>query len=1342
MEPARWRRITGIYHATIARPPEERASFLGQVCHGDEGIRKRVEAMVKSHETSGDFIESPAFAVAPELLIDEPAGDLIGQLIGHYRIESLIGIGGMGEVYLARDEQLGRKVALKLLPEHMTADKTQLSRFKTEARAASALNHPNILTVYEIGTEGNRQFIATEFIEGITLRAALARGRMTLHDALEIAVQVASALAAAHETGVVHRDIKPENIMLRPDGYAKVLDFGIAKLTEQHPGSDLHEVGTTTLQTQPGLLLGTAHYMSPEQTRGQKVDARSDIWSLGVVIYEMVGGVPPFSGETPSDCIASILTTEPPPLSGGLSDIPVKLQSIVQKALRKNSDERYRTTKEMLADLRDLKGELEAGGSSPQTKARAEPIVSKIKRHKRGILVALVGAVLAAAALAYHFYFVTPAPSPNEKSIAVLPFADLSQARDQEYFCDGIQEEILTRLSKIADLKVISRTSTQRFKSAPKNLPEIAKQLGVASILEGTVQKAGDQIRVHVQLINAGNDSHLWAEKYDRKLTDVFGVESEIAKAIAENLAAKLTHTEERAVSAKPTNNPAAYELYLQGRYFWNRRDREGFRRAIELFTKATELDPNYALAYAGIADTYALLPMYGFAPARDSYPKAKAAALKALQLDDTLAEAHASYGNVLLSDFDWVRSRRELERAIELNPNYSTAHQWLGSDNLMNSGELDRGLAEVRRARELDPLSPIVNTILGIAYYLRREYADAVTQFHKTFEIDPNFLLAHVMLGQTLVMQGAIDEGIAEAQKARQINGDVGVLSILGYAYARKGDREQALKILDQLKAESQKEFVPAVDFAFLYIGLGDKEQALDWLKKGYEDRSSGTIKVDPVCDPLHGDPRYERLVAKVFGSAENKSPVPPIDNKSIAVLPFANLSSEPETTYFADGIQEEILTRLSKIRDLKVISRTSTQRFKSAPKNLPEIAKQLGVANILEGTVQKADNQVRVHVQLISARNDSHLWAEKYDRKLTDIFGVESEIAKAIADTLQAKLTGSEQRAIATRPTENPEAHQLYLKGTFFSNKRTGPDLRTAIDYFKDAIGKDPNYALAYAGLADAYALVSLYGGEGPRETVPQAKAAARKALELEDTLPEAHNSLGLVLALYDFDFAQSKKEFERAIELDPNYATAHHQFGNVNLAMTGEFDRAIAEANRALELDPLSLIINADLGQDFMLARRYDQAIDQLRKTLAMDPRFYYARWTLGECLQMKGQLGEAMAEYQKAADITDDPMVVALLAQGYAKTGQRDKAWELLSQLEQLARRRYVGPFTFALVHLALGEKEKAIDDLERAYRERADPGIVGIKVEPLLDPLRGEPRFERLVAKVAGAVESR
>ena len=463
MKPERWEQINDLFQSAVERAPEDRAAFLEEACRADEALGREVKSLIACYEPAKGFIESSAFEVAPELLVDTRLGAMVGESIGHYRVESLIGVGGMGEVYLARDERLGREVALKFLPEQLTADKIQLSRFKSEARVASALNHPNILTVYEIGVEGNRHFIATEFIKGVTLRASVAHGRMNVHDALEVAVQVASALSAAHEAGVVHRDIKPENIMLRPDGYVKVLDFGIAKLTEQQPASDQHDPATTMLlQTHPGLVMGTARYVSPEQTRGQSTDERSDIWNLGVVLYEMVGGIPPFQGETPSDCIASILTTEPPPLSSVAPGVSTELQSIVQKALRKNRNERYQTIAEMLADLRSLKGRLELQAAAPKIKALGEAIARTIKRHKLGAPLTLATATLLAGAIAYFFYFAAPAQSPNEKSIAVLPFENLSEDKSNAYFADGIQDEILTRLSKIADLKVISRTSTQR----------------------------------------------------------------------------------------------------------------------------------------------------------------------------------------------------------------------------------------------------------------------------------------------------------------------------------------------------------------------------------------------------------------------------------------------------------------------------------------------------------------------------------------------------------------------------------------------------------------------------------------------------------------------------------------------------------------------------------------------------------------------------------------------------------------------------------------------------------------------------------------------------------------
>src|SRR5882724_7839849 len=461
---------------------------------------------------------------------------------------------------------------------------------------------------------------------------------------------------------------------------------------------------------------------------------------------------------------------------------------------------------------------------------------------------------------------------------------------------------------------------------------------------------------------------------------------------------------------------------------------------------------------------------------------------------------------------------------------------------------------------------------------------------------------------------------------------------------------------------------------------------------------------------------------------------------NKSIAVLPFDNLSGDPQNAYFSEGVQDEILTRLAKIAELKVISRTSTQRFKSAPNDLRQIAQQLGVANILEGSVQKANDQVRVNVQLINALTDAHLWADTYDRKLTDIFAVETEIAKTVADVLQAKLTGSEQHVIAARPTANAEAHQLYLKGRFFWNKRTGSDLKKSIDYFEQAIAADPNYAVAYAGVADGYVWLPGYTAGTPRDSYPKAKAAAKKALELDGTLAEARTSLAIAIWLYDFDSSQANGEFQRAIELNPNYAIAHQQYGNTTLSALGRFDDAIAEGKRAVELDPLSLVINADLGMNYYYARRYDEAITQLRKTLEMDPGYYYAHVDLGQVLAAKRAFGEAISEYQKARALNDDPFVLGLLGHAYASSGNKTEALKILDQLKGLSKQRYVSAFSFAIIYLALDDKQEALRWLEQSYQNRAGADIGWIRVDPLLDPLRGDPRFEALAEKIVPAAE--
>ena len=458
-------------------------------------------------------------------------------------------------------------------------------------------------------------------------------------------------------------------------------------------------------------------------------------------------------------------------------------------------------------------------------------------------------------------------------------------------------------------------------------------------------------------------------------------------------------------------------------------------------------------------------------------------------------------------------------------------------------------------------------------------------------------------------------------------------------------------------------------------------------------------------------------------------------LPQKSIAVLPFDNLSRDPDNAFFAEGVQDEILTRLAKIADLKVIARTSTQRFKSTPDDLQQIAKQLGVMNILEGTVQKAGNQVRVNVQLINALTDAHLWADTYDRKLTDIFAVESEIAKTIAETLQARLTGSEKSSIGKAPTANPEAYELYLRGRFFWNKRNGDDLRKAIDYFNQAIAKDPNYALAYVGLADSYLLFPNYAAVSPVDSIPPARSAIKKALELDDSLAEAHASAGL-LATVELKLQPSIDELKRATDLKPNYATAHHWLALAWMTV-GNFDSGIAEARRAVELDPLSLIINSDFSWLYLCARRYDEAEAQARKVLEIDPNFFLAHYYLGEILQFKGRPIDAIAEYQKAFDLTNDPYPLAALGQIYARTGRAEDARKILAQLNEEAKSRFVAPYAKALVLIALGEKARAIDELERAYREGTGAYLFVIKVDPFLDDLRGDSRFEALVQKIVG-----
>ena len=819
----------------------------------------------------------------------------------------------MGEVYLAYDTSLRRQVAVKLLPAEFTQNKLRLSRFEREAYAASSLNHPYILTIYEIGEQGGQHFIATEYIEGESLRHHMARTRMELREVLDVASQVTSALSAAHQAGIVHRDIKPENIMLRQDGFVKVLDFGLAKLADAavaaQPEATDAEAPTKTkvVNTEPGVVMGTASYMSPEQARGLEVDARTDIWSLGVMLYEMVAGRLPFEGATTTDVLTMILHREPPSLLLYRKDVPAELERIVEKALTKEKEERYQLAKDLGLDLKRLKQRLEmeaelersitpeeearqasgrlsvgsrepaisgttqaaaaaptAEASAAHTVSSAEYVVGEIKRHKRGALLVLATLLIAVAATFAYNYFARGGRTAIG-SIAVLPFTNTSGDANMEYLSDGISESLINALSQLPQLKVIARSSAFKYKGKEVDPQEVAKALGVQAVVTGRVVQRGDNLQISAEMVDVRDKTQLWGEQYSRKLTDVQAVQEEIARTISEKLRLRLSGAQEQQLAKRATANPEAYQLYLNGVFYRRKGGLENGRKALDYYNQAVALDPNFALAWTGVADAYRYLQANGVLDPKEAHPKAKAAAQKALELDEGLAEAHVALGLIKMDEWDWAGAEHEFNRATELNPNLAEAHHRY-SVYLTNVGRHTEALAEIKRAQELDPLRIVLRDQEGAALYFARRYDEAVQQLQNVIKLDPDDRFAHAYLGYTYEAKGMYAQAIAEYQKRIRIEGETtSTLCYLGYALAMSGKRSEAQAILDKLK--TTKEYVSPAELAVLYFGLGDKEGALTSLERAYaaHDLQMQSLKIDSHYDSLRSDPRFQDLLRRV---------------------------------------------------------------------------------------------------------------------------------------------------------------------------------------------------------------------------------------------------------------------------------------------------------------------------------------------------------------------------------------------------------------------------------------------------------------------------------------------
>jgi eukaryotic-like serine/threonine-protein kinase len=922
MKPEHWQQLDKLFHSALEREPKERSAFLDKACAGDESLRKQVEALLAAHDEAGSFIESPAMEVeARGVAADQgSAGTAMGtgETVSHYRIISPLGSGGMGDVYLAQDTVLGRQVALKLLPADFTGDTHRVRRFEQEARAASALNHPNIITIYEIGQFDGRHFIATEFIDGQTLRQRIsgshshttgdggrASGRhLKLSEILSVAIQTADALAAAHDAGIVHRDIKPENIMVRRrDSYVKVLDFGLAKLTQ---GAVDSEAPTRAqVRTSAGVVMGTPTYMSPEQARGEQVDARTDIWSLGVVLYELVAGCGPFERSTPSEVIALILEREPPPLARYDREVPPELERIVSKTLTKDKETRYQTAKDLLVDLRRLTQRLEveaeiertvppelrgatdearpSGGQegvstaqasaaqtatveSARTTSSVEYIITEIKRHKRGVAIALAAIILlSVAGIAYYFYSARGGSRAAIDSIAVLPLVNTSGDPNAEYLSDGISEALINSLTELRQWRVVARATAFRYKGREVDAQSVGRELNVRAVLMGKVRQMGDTLNIQVDLVDATTGAQLWGQEYERKVSDVLSIKQAIAREVTEKLRLRLSGGEERQLTTRDTTNAEAYRFYLRGRFFWNKRTTEGIKKAIEEFQQAIDRDPNYALGYVGLADSFLLLDEYGGIPESETLPKARAAADRALQIDDSLAEGHTSSALIYQRLWRWGEEEAEFKRAISLNPNYATAHHWFAIYFALKQ-QFDDALIEIKRAQTLDPLSPVINTTVAEVYLLKNDPDSAIEECKRVIELDPHFPGAHDDLGNAYLKQRRYQEAMTELQKAVELSGGGEGLSDLGYLYAVTGRRSQALRILKELEEKYARHEAIGMSLAGVYAGLGEKNQAFAWLERDFEQHSGVLPFITYSSMPdLRSDPRYADLVRRM---------------------------------------------------------------------------------------------------------------------------------------------------------------------------------------------------------------------------------------------------------------------------------------------------------------------------------------------------------------------------------------------------------------------------------------------------------------------------------------------
>jgi serine/threonine-protein kinase len=1259
MTPDRWQRLSALFDAALDRAPGERAAFLTGACADDLSLRDEVERLLDSHERAGPLGEMPAFR-----LRTAPSGPTleVGTQLGRYEITGFVGAGGMGEVYRAHDPQLHRSVCIKILAGRPAITSEPLARFEREARAVAALNHPNILSVYDIGVQDGVPFVVSELLDGETLRTRLERGSLPSGEILDLARQIAAGLAAAHDKGLVHRDIKPENLFVTPDGLLKILDFGLAKQTAALATSGASQ---DTALTGEGLIIGTAGYMAPEQVRGQPADARADIFASGAVLYEMVTGQRAFAGESAIDTISAILTTSPP----ALARLPPPWRAIVARCLEKDPERRF-------ASIQDFASALDRPPAS--------------ESHP------------------------TPPHADRRVLLAVLPFENVSGDAEQEYFSDGLTDEMISQLGRVNPhrLGVIARTSAMQYKHTAKSIDVVGRELGVSYVLEGSVRRSGQRVRVTARLVQVSDQSYLWSESYDRAVGDLLAVQTDLAEAIAGEIRVQLTPQERGRIARQRPLDPAAYDAYLKGRYFWSRRTRESLDKSVDYFKKAIEIDATYAAAWAGLADAYLTQFDYNHRPPREALALANESVLEALRLDDTLAEPHSSLGHLRFHQFEFEEADEHFRRAIELNPGYSTAHYYRG--NLLAAlGRFDDAVDEARRALELDPMSPNTRQNLVFILYVARRYDEALEQVRETVELDPTYVALHYWLGLVYERQGRYHEAIRafEQTGASEPRG-LTALAAIAFTHAEAGNRTEALRLLEWLEAEATRAYVSAYDLALIHGALGSADRACTLLDRAYDDHASFLpfVGVDARFDRLRSDARLQALVRRLNVPARREAVARawrpprratrgaaglaiaglitvgvglflrgepaatlsgPSGRPAVAVLAFDNPTRDAGLDWLTGGVADMLSIGLSETAGLDVMSsRRTSDLLRDAgqpeagadPAEAFELVREAGARAVVAGAVYRSGSDFRLDVR-VEDLGSSRLIAATSVRG-PDVFALADELVGRLRAALRVEGDGA-GRGIAEITTHSIEAFRLYTEGYAAIRGLRTNEARQALEA---ALRLDPGYALAHVALSEAFEKFS--DQKRAEEHLARAQALAGRLSERDRLLVEAREA----------HFAGQTDRTVRALETfiarwpteDTAWDLLVHAYGRDPALKPRQLD--VLRRWRAAVPGPGAGHMHNHFGYAYIDAGRLDEATRSFEAYIRVNPKEPNAYDSFAEALMIAGRLPEALASYERALAI--DPLFGGSLAGRswiLGMSGRLDDAAQAAAQIEDLGER---------------------------------------------------------------------